>query len=183
MNLPIHAIVHTVGVSLQGEYCVLELAYTDVLQHQTHFLINCPVSFPRGRRENIFYSMPDAIVTRRGGVPQSHVFKFLKERYNVLVQALAGHPVIFGYKGIANQPQVLIDAGIPNIVNLETYGLRSVEEFKQYVEKPKCNNHKGAQSKCALYMIELIKFGLSATSVQNEPVLPVANEEPLHQGE
>lgn len=116
----ISAIVHTQGVVLKSSYVPLELAYIDVLGVQAHFHINSPIPYSAMRK---FYpnARPDVIVITDGGTPYSQVLEFLKNRFQFLSTL---HPdTVFGYKGASFQPQVLRDAGIASIVNLEEFGV------------------------------------------------------------
>lgn len=117
------ALVHTQGVVLGSSYVPLEMAYVDVLGVQAHFLITSPISFTAMRK---FYphSRSDVTLVTEGGTPYSHVLEFLRTRYQclLLLQAPSAAAVVFGYKGGSYQPQILRDAGIPSIFNIEKWG-------------------------------------------------------------
>lgn len=143
----IHAVVHTQGVVLNRTYVPLELAYRDVLGVQAHFLITSPISFSRMRK---LYpnSRPDVLVLADQGTPYSSVLNFLKFRYDCLHNVYP--QTVFGYKGNSFQPQVLKDAGIPFILNLEKFGIPAI------IRSGTCPWHIGNQRKCALAALEHI---------------------------
>lgn len=141
----ISAIVHTQGVVLDSTYVPLELAYIDVLGVRAHFHINSPIPYTAMRK---IYpnSRPDVTVITEGGTPYAQVLAFLKKRFELFV---AMHPsTVFGYKGESFQPQVLRDAGIPSMINLEKFGIPALRRSFQ------CSWHR--RGKCAVAALEHI---------------------------
>lgn len=147
----IHAIVHTQGVVLGRTYMPLELAYWDITNFRAHFIITSPINYYKMRRLYP-HSRPDVMMITDGGTPYSEVLRFLRNRYLYLQQILAPR-IVFGYKGESFQPQVLRDAGIPDRVNLEVYG---VPPLKHENANGACPWHKGNRSKCALVALDRI---------------------------
>lgn len=144
----IHALVHTQGVVLRHTYIPLELAYQDVFGVRAHFHIRSPINYSKIRK--LFpFARPDVIVITEGGTPYSEVLDFLKLRFRYLSSHIPH--VVFGYKGETYQPQVLNDAGIPNKVNIEKFGVPAL----QMTPNP-CRWHKGSPSKCAVAALEQI---------------------------
>lgn len=145
-----HALVHTQGVVLGKTYIPLELAYLDVLGGRAHFLITSPLNYSKMKR---LYpnARPDVLVTTVKGVAYSEVLNYLKQRFQVLSSTFPSTPIVFGYKGDSYQPQVLLDAGIPNRVNVERFGVPALK-----VTDNICYWHKGNRRKCALAALEQI---------------------------
>lgn len=148
-----HALVHTQGVVLGKTYLPLELAYRDVLGESAHFLITSPLNYSKMKRLYP-HARPDALVSTAEGVPYSRVLDYLKLRYQILSFAFPSTPVFFGYKGESYQPRVLLDAGIPNRVNVERYGVPSLR--RTTASSDTCRWHKGNRRKCALAALEQI---------------------------
>lgn len=151
------ALVHTQGVVLGSSYVPLEMAYVDVLGVQAHFLITSPISFTAMRK---FYphSRSDVTLITDGGTPYSHVLEFLRTRYQCLLLLLLqaeSSAVVFGYKGGSYQPQILRDAGIPSIFNIEEWGDDSVPALPP-PPRATCPFHPPTRfrSKCAAAAIE-----------------------------
>ena len=142
-----HAIIHTKGVVLGNKYIPLELAYKDVKGLVCHFQITSPMTFSNMRR--IYPNCrPDVQVTVTGGTSYQETINFLKNRFDFLTTCFPDTSVVFGYKGELYQPQILRDAGIPNIVNVEIFGVPPLRQnFKTEVS---CSLHKGNLNKCAL---------------------------------
>lgn len=141
----ISAIIHTQGVVLKSTYVPLELAYVDVLGVKAHFHINSPIPYSAMRK---FYpnARPDVIVITGEGTPYSQVLEFLRNRFMYLMTL---HPnTVFGYKGGSFQPQVLRDAGITSIVNLEKFGVPPIT--RSFL----CPWHK--RGKCAVAALDHI---------------------------
>lgn len=149
----IHAIVHTQGVVLGNTYIPLELAYWDRLGESAHLLIASPLNYSKMKR---LYpnARPDVLVTTVEGVPYSRVLDYLKWRLEVLSDAFPSIPILFGHKGNSYQPRVLLDAGIPNRVNVETLG---VPALRAVSNTDTCRWHKGNRPrKCARAALEQI---------------------------
>lgn len=146
------ALVHTQGVVLGKTYIPLELAYRDVLGESAHFLITSPLNYSKMKRLYP-HARPDVLVTT--GVPYSRVLDYLKLRYQILSATFPS--VIFGYKGESYQPRVLLDAGIPNRVNVERYGVPTLQTT---TNNGTCRWHKGNRHKCALAALEQILTSL-----------------------
>lgn len=145
-----HALVHTQGVVLGNTYLPLELAYRDVLGGSAHFLITSPLNYSKMKRLYP-HARPDVLVTTVQGIPYSEVLHFLKLRFQILSSTFPSTPILFGYKGNSYQPQVLVDAGIPNRVNVERFGVPALQ-----VTNHICRWHKGNRRKCALVALEQI---------------------------
>lgn len=148
-----HAVLHTKGVVLGQTYVPLELAYRDVAGLLCHFQITSPMNFSKMRR---WYPdcRPDVEVTTQGGTSYSDALKFLKNRYDFLQTLYPGVPIVFGYKGENYQPKILIDAGIPNIVNVEKFGVPPLR--RNAAAESICSLHKGNPNKCALVALNQI---------------------------
>ena len=144
-----HALIHTQGVVLGKKYVTLELAYQDVMGIRAHFHIRSPLNYSAMRK---FYpnARPDVVVITEGGTSYAEVIHFLKLRFRRLSNEL-GPYVIFGYKGESYQPQVLRDAGIPHIMNVEKFGVPALK-----VTDKACYLHKRNESKCALVALDQI---------------------------
>lgn len=142
----IHALVHTQGVVLGRTYLPLELAYQDVLGVRAHFHIVSPLNYSKMRRLYP-HARPDVTVVTEGGTPYSEVLAFLKMRFRYLSSHFPH--VMFGYKGECYQPQVLNDAGIPHKVNIETFGVPTLQKTLN-----SCRWHKGSPSKCAVAALD-----------------------------
>lgn len=143
-----HALVHTQGVVLGQTYLPLELAYRDVLGGSAHFLITSPLNYSKMKRLYP-HARPDVLVTTVQGVPYSQVLHYLQLRFQILSTTFPSIPIVFGYKGNSYQPQVLLDAGIPNRVNVEMYGVPALHGTDRT-----CPWHKGNRRKCALGALE-----------------------------
>lgn len=65
-----------------------------------------------------------------------------------------GVPIVFGYKGENYQPKILIDAGIPHIVNVEVFGVPPLR--RNVAVESICSFHKGNPNKCALVALNQI---------------------------
>lgn len=147
-----HALVHTQGVVLGNTYLPLEIAYRDVLGGHAHLLITSPLNYSKMKR---LYpnASPDVLVTTVHGVAYSEVLRFLKLRFQILASTFpATTPILFGYKGNSYQPRVLLDAGIPNRVNVEDFGVPALLPTTDRT----CPWHKGNRRKCALAALEQI---------------------------
>lgn len=147
-----HALVHTQGVVLGKTYIPLELAYWDCLGESVHLLITSPLNYSKMKR---LYpkARPDVLVTTVEGVPYSRVLDYLKWRFEVLSNAFPSIPILFGHKGNSYQPRVLLDAGIPNRINVETLGVPAL----QVSNTDTCHWHKGnPRRKCARAALEQI---------------------------
>lgn len=151
--IKMHAVIHTKGVVLGDEYVPLELAYRDVAGLLCHFQITSPMNFSKMRR---LYPncRPDVEVTTVSGTSYSDTLKFLKNRYDFLQTVYPHTPVVFGYKGELFQPKILIDASIPNIVNVETFGVPPLKRNLNI--ECFCPLHKGDPNKCALVALNQI---------------------------
>lgn len=145
-----HALVHTQGVVLGKTYIPLELAYMDILGERAHFLITSPLNYSKMKR---LYpnARPDVLVTTVEGTAYSEVLNYLKLRFQILSDIFPSTPILFGYKGHSYQPRVLLDAGIPNRVNVERFGVPALK-----VTDNICRWHKGNHRKCALAALEQI---------------------------
>lgn len=135
------AVVHTQGVVLQSTYIPLEVAYHDVLGFSFHALITSPLSHDALRH---FYphARSDVTMVENGGTPYSDVLQQLRERACILS---THYPrVVFGYKGESYQPQILRDAGIVDILNVETLGVPRLPPTEEV-----CSWHTRRSSKCA----------------------------------
>lgn len=141
-----HAIIHTKGVVLGDTYLPLELAYKEATGLAYNFLIKSPMNFSKMRR---WYPdcRPDVKVTTEEGTSYSEVLNFLRSRYAYLQTIYPFEPIVFGYKGELYQPKILIEAGIPNIINVETLGVPPLKRNLK-VDFP-CPHHKGDPNKCA----------------------------------
>lgn len=148
-----HAIIHTKGVVLGETYIPLELAYKDVTGLLCHFLITSPMTFSKMRRcyPNC---RPDVEVTTQGGTSYSDALSFLRSRYNFLQTVYPHEPIVFGFKGQNYQPKILIDAGIPNRVNVEVFGVPPLQ--RNVTVESSCVLHKGNPNKCALVALNQI---------------------------
>lgn len=149
----IHALVHTQGVVLGNTYVPLELAYRDCLGERAHLLITSPLNYSKMKR---LYpnARPDVLVTTVEGVAYSQVLDYLKRRFQVLSHTFPSSPVLFGYKGNSYQPRVLLDAGIPNRVNVEKFGVPALQVVSGI---DTCPWHKGNRHrKCARAALEQI---------------------------
>lgn len=147
-----HAIIHTKGVVLNETYFPLELAYLDVTGLLCNFHITSPMNYSQMRR--MFPNCrSDVQVTVTDGTPYSEVLKFLRNRYNFLSTLYPD--TSFGYKGEKYQPKILRDAGIPNIVNVERFGVPPLNR-KVTVTNVYCPLHKGNMNKCALEALNQI---------------------------
>lgn len=142
------AIVHTQGVVLGSTYFPLEMAYHDILGARAHFLITSPLPYAAMRK---FYphARPDALVVTEGGTPYSEVLDFLRLRFRFLASQFPA--VVFGYKGESYQPQMLRDAGIGSVVNVEKFGVPALQ-----VTTNACRWHRASPSKCAATALEQI---------------------------
>ena len=148
-----HAITHTKGVVLNKTYIPLELAYQDVTGLLCHFHITSPMTYSKMRRMYP-HCRPDVEVSINHGIPYSEVLKFLKNRHESLQQMYPYTSIIFGYKGEMYQPQILKDAAIPNIVNVERYGVPPLHPV--IINDIFCSLHKGNLNKCALVALNQI---------------------------
>lgn len=149
-----HAIIHTKGVLLNKIYVPLELAYHDFTGEICHFHIQSPMTYSAMRK---FFpnARPDVYVTTTDGTPHPNVLGFLKTRQTYLRSLLPSEvPVVFGYKGENFQPQILKEAGIENIVNVETFGVPPLDRHVQ--PSSVCHLHKGNLNKCALVALKQI---------------------------
>lgn len=165
-------------------YYPLELAYSDCLGFEEHYLIKSPVSFRKASREKCFDTRSDVLVTTKQGMSSACVYDVLRKRYNLLVENFPGQIILFGYKGLGNQARVLVNAGIPNIVNMESYDIPSLKELVATIEKPECSYHmRPATDKCALHAIRGLMSLLPGASVQEDSVLPLDEVQLLHESE
>lgn len=153
--MEVHAIVHTTGVTLGRSYVPLEFAYTDSLGFQAHFLITSSIGFYEARRRFPHCGDPDVFMSTRAGSSIARVHKFLRKRYAVLSKSL-GSRVAFGYKGNGFQARFLVDAGIPNIINLETLGVPPLPTLAQSHPRKHCPWHPSARNKCARHAVEML---------------------------
>lgn len=157
----IHALVHSQGVVLGSTYYALELAYEDVTGTRAHFHITSPLGYYKMRR-CYPHARPDVLVIAKGGTPYSKVLDFLKRRFRYLRDCW-GEAVVFGYKGESYQPQVLRDAGISRIINVEKLGVPALR-----ITDNACSWHKRTLSKCALVALnQILDHKCSSSSLRN----------------
>lgn len=142
------AIVHTQGVVLGSTYIPLEMAYHDILNMRAHFHITSPVPYA-AMRKLYPHSRPDVLVVAEGGTPYWEVLDFLKVRFRFLASQFPA--VVFGYKGESYQPQILRDAGIGSVVNVEKFGVPALQATADA-----CRWHARIPSKCAVKALEQI---------------------------
>lgn len=142
------ALVHTQGVVLGSTYFPLEMAYHDVLGVRAHLLIASPLPYAAMRK---LYprARPDALVvtTEEGATPYAEALDFLRCRSRCLAAHLPA--VVFGCKGRSYQPQILLDAGLGGVVNVEALGVPPLRPTPT-----PCRWHRGAPSKCAAWAVE-----------------------------
>lgn len=148
-----HAITHSKGVVLGKRYVPLELAYRDVTGTIVNFQITSPMTFSK-MRKCFPRCRPDSKVCVDSGIAYSDVLLFLKDRYDFLQQLFPSEPIVFGYKGEYYQPIILRDAGIPNIVNVEKFGMPPLKPV--LTSDISCDLHKGNLNKCALVALDQI---------------------------
>lgn len=145
----IAALVHTQGVVLDSQYVPLEMAYLDALGGRAHVHITSPISFT-AMRKFFPHSRSDVTVITEGGTSYRQVLAFLRDRFQLLSYHL-GPTVAVGYKGASYQPQILRDAGIPSLVNVETLGVPALTSAVG-----ECPWHRGSRSKCAAVALNQI---------------------------
>lgn len=151
------AIVHTKGVVLGDKYVPLELAYCDVTGLLSCFHITSPMNYSK-MRKCYPLARPDVEVTTSGGIIYSDVLKYLKDRYEFLQNLFPNTEIVFGYKGGSFQPNILKDAGIRNIMNVEQLGVPTVN--RNIMNSANCPLHKGNLKKCALVALNQITHHL-----------------------
>lgn len=156
--MEIHAIIHTTGVCLNDRYYPLELAYLDSTGESLHFLINSPYSYHEFCRNFPRAYKPDAIMTKCHGTSIQQVRKTLRNQFEKLGQLIGKHKVCFGYKGPQTQARVLIDAGIPNIAELDSFGVPSLKSLyaSNKGDLVNCPWHIHPNAKCAKVAVQLL---------------------------
>ena len=177
----VDAFVHTEGVVLGSRYVPLELTYRDRLGYETTFRINSPVSFQEARAAHL-HVRPEAIMLTSHGVPYHETLRFLQDRFHLLQQR-SREPVVFGYKGESYQPNVLRDAGIPKILNVEQLGVPAIRVLQQKYGHAvgggtPCPHHMSPRrNKCSRAVARLVLMDM----VQQEGVLLLETGDPGHQ--
>lgn len=151
-----HAIIHTKGAVLGNTYVPLELAYQDTLGTFCYFLITSPMNYSKMVRHYPGVRS-DVLVTTTQGTSYSDILHFLRNRFEFLQNTFPDVPVVFGCKGESYQPKILRDAGISNIVNVEKFGVPSINRGPIPTVNPvSCPYHKGNLSKCAAVALQQI---------------------------
>lgn len=160
--MDIVALIHTEGVLLFNRYFVLELAYTDILGINQHFLIKSPMCYTRAKKYNKYIDKSLEVIMCTSDYFQhqrvykfSEIVRFLKDRYTLL-QSNFGC-IRFGYKGKSFQSDILKKCCIP-CVNIEIFGVPSIQSLMTYYPtiKKNCLYHKKYNNKCAKHILELI---------------------------
>lgn len=128
--MTVHALVHTTGVILEKKYVPLELAYWDVTGYEIHFLLNSPYSYSDTIRR-FPHASPDVLVTIDRGTSLSSVLHFLRVRHQQLQQTFPNVEIVFACKGNNMQMDVLKQAHLQHIVNVETLGVPSLRVLSQ----------------------------------------------------
>lgn len=168
----VHALIHTTGVILGNEYFPLEMAYIDVMGYETTIHIKSPIDFMTAQREYP-NARPDAVMSKYMGVSTNQWKQFLKRQYESL-QAQCGTPhIVFGCKGNSNQMQVLKQADIPIVVNMETLNMPSLAALKNmypHLVLPNCPWHVKPTDKCARLSVVLMAM------FQQNSVLPLSQQ-------
>lgn len=123
------ALVHTQGVVLGSKYIPLEMAYVDILRMQAHFHITSPISFT-AMRKFFPHSRSDVTMITEGGISYAQVLAFLNQRFHYLNALFPQSTGSFGCKGTTYQTQILKDAGISNIINVETLGVPALRHAR-----------------------------------------------------
>lgn len=163
MKMMFVALIHTEGVILSRKYNVLELAYSDILGTNKHFLIKSPISYTEAKQRNKYlHKSLQVIMCKSNYYYNERVYTideikhFLKSQY-VLLNLYYGPSIQFGYKGKSYQKDILKECNIP-CVNIETFGVPSIKRLiaKYPRVKKYCFYHKLPYNKCAEHILRLI---------------------------
>ena len=162
------ALTHTEGVILFNKYVILELAYSDILGFNAHFLIKSPMSYTVAKKYHEHLEKSLEVIMCVADSYNNHkvyrffeVLQFLRKRYAIL-QRHFGNGIQFGYKGRSFQRDILVKCNIPN-ANIENFGIPSIKMLKLYYPfvKRRCIYHKTFYNKCAQHILRLINIHLN----------------------
>jgi hypothetical protein len=178
------AFVHCQGVVLGKKHFPLEVTYCDRTGFWRTFRINSPLSFYETKR---IYpkAIPHAIVSTTGGISYDGLLQFLRDRHAALFWSNGGTKrVVFGHKGGSYQPDVLRDAGITHLLDVEHLGVPSlshlVEKYRHTIvaTMPFCPNHQPRLKKCSALAAMLVTVELHSddTTTVEAIIPPVVTE-------
>lgn len=154
----IAALVHSQGYVFDKQFYCLEIAYTDILNHRSLFLVKSPRSYTTLKR--LRPKLPITVSVNPPGetVSYNYVIGFLRKKYRGFQKLFPGETIVFGYKGKSYQSDVLQHACIPYIVNIEIFDVPRIDLLMEMYpdEKRKCHYHPKREKRCAELILRLI---------------------------
>ena len=153
----IAAIVHSQGFVINKMFYCLEFSYTDILERRHHFFVESPFTF-----SNLKFHYPLLPITVTVNPPMrmkyNEVLKFLRLKYRELEKAFPDRRLFFGYKGKSYQLDILYNAGIEKVMNVENLGVPSIQRLTEMYpeELMLCRYHPRRETRCAERTVRLV---------------------------
>ena len=160
------AFVNSQGFVINKKFYCLEFTYTDIITngllcYRYHAFVECPFSDIKSEYPklpiNVIVNPPCPTVT------YDFLVNFLRKRYQEIQKLYPNEQLVFCYKGDKHQSQVLRDANIPNILNIDIVGVPSLG-WLMYMypnEKTICSYHPKRVKQCAQRTLKLVEIFLN----------------------
>lgn len=154
----IAALVHSQGYVLDKHFYCLEIAYTDVLNHHSLFLVKSPRSYTTLKMLRPKLPLTVSVNPPGETVSYNYVINFLRKNYSKFEILFPGETIVFGYKGKSYQSDVLQHACIPYIVNVEIFGVPRIDLLMEMYpdEQRTCDRHPKREKRCAELILRIV---------------------------